>query len=247
MVCATSLTLAAVVGWGIFRSRQRWPQYAGADIFIGQDGGEADGAGAITQGALPDVDDESQRLRNELERLHYEIAESRQQAEMFKIGEREALERHDKPALDAVWAEHDSLLEHLYLLEHHEEETLRALTRQVELALERWRGEAELQVQRWREERQHAVEAIDDRMRGIEGIVAGLQGWTQREAQERGRLLAELEQLQPGDLPVHVAQPDVDWAVPGSDLAAVADRLNQLAEACRQIAAPPASESGTAW
>lgn len=77
-------------------------------------------------------------LRAELRAIEAEIAATRHQIALLQSDERDAVARHDRPALESAWAEHDRHLGRQRGLEIRREQASRDLARQLSLDIDRW-------------------------------------------------------------------------------------------------------------
>lgn len=200
---------------------------------------ETDAAPAVTQSATSDpligAQASEADLRLQLAEVQAAKTAKEQSLPALKQAEFEALEKHDKAALDSVWSEHDVRLQELERLQSRREELRQRLVDLAEAALDRWRKSAEDRVCAWRHDGEIVVHDMLQGLDEIEVLLTRLQAAPRRQTEERQALLAELDVLRERDWPVDLPHPEIDWHVPFADLRDVTERLERILSTSRTV------------
>jgi hypothetical protein len=175
--------------------------------------------------------------------IDQEIAERLRTVGQLEAGERDALERRDKVALDVAWRGREGELAKLRVLEERRASVYQALAQRVEPEVAAWGERAARTVAAWREQDQERLAAVERGLREVESLLWNLLNAEGQRALARQELQAELAGLLAAAEPVPVSPPEVDWSVPAPVLRDVLARAESIVDMLRrtqgQLAAAP--------
>lgn len=180
-------------------------------------------------------------LHTELQTIDEEISQSLQNVAALEAGEREALARRDKVALDVAWLGRETETAKIKELDDRRSHVYDALKRRVEPELESWRARCEAAVAGWHAEDRQQIDRIESSLREIETLVWSLTNRDGRRANQRQGFLEELEALQASAAPIPVTTPEIDWTTQAISLRDITVRLQSVMELLQRPGLEPRS------
>jgi hypothetical protein len=167
-------------------------------------------------------------LQTELRAIDDEIAVALQNIAALEAGEKEALEKRDKLALDVAWHGRETETTKIEQLEGRREAVYASLRRRLEPEVQAWQLRAHQAVAGWREEDREQLDRIEQALRDVESITWNLLNRVKRRAHERKGLLEQLDDLLGRAGPLTVKSPEIDWSVPEVSVRDITVRLESV-------------------
>ncbi len=174
-------------------------------------------------------------LKTELRVTEQEIADSLAHLAGLESGEREALARRDKLALDVAWEGREAECARLEQLEERRKVIQAALEGRFQPRVSAWAERARETVRQWRDEDRTQVEAIVEHCRAAERLAWLVMTRGKRRSEEQAGLLGELENLLRQAEPIPLARPDVDWTTERIVVRDVLTRVESVKEIVQRI------------